>query len=809
MSAAYNRVSYTRLDSENNITQRALDNARNGDRLDHIELLPGPKSRISVVQNDLDSGPVIFDDPPGPRRLRPNFRSGWRVGAMLAFAGALTTLIVNVSVGGWAQAQTGGNSVGVLVELFRGDCNTAASLNTWSHLAINIVSTLLLSGSNYCMQCLVAPSRADINRAHAQMKWLDIGVPSLRNLKWVGWWRRTLWILLVVSSLPLHLLFNSVFFNSIATNNYNVVFVTPNFTQGASFSTSNGFNTARFQPPNWKENLTTVQDLVADDRFERLDNAECINSYAVDLQTTRRTLVVVSSNASTHDTGSVLGSGNQEYVLPERWYTLQQGYDPYDWMCGDLDVGQHGVKLDTFDNLPHCYTYIQKFHSTPDNWAPSGWHADHCLSEKIEGQCSFNINLAIIWIVVACNIIKLLTMAIVAFSGTIDRPIVTIGDAVVSFMTIPDRATKNMCLSSRQNVVERLRNYTEWKVLNLHKPQNEFPGGPDLWKPRDDEVWKYPERLKWAHAASGKRWTWATLFYLACLITVIGLLGRAIGFYQGDRSASALAALGFGHPSSQTMISGWAISTMKNKTAAVVCSVLVANSPQLVLSLLYFSINGLCTSMSLANEWSQFSVSRALQNRVGPKTLRCSNPEGQQRSTYFLQLPFRFAVPLIAVSALLHWLISQSIFLAVVTIYNEVGELQQNFAVATCGFSPLAMIMVIVAGIVFGTSIVSASRMNLNKGMRIVGSCSAAISAACHPEMWGEESEDGWQTVKGPVVWGDVAETKITSFKDGFEDGDTGHCCFVSAANSDWKTHVHEPVEGKVYSRKVLSTITS
>ena len=76
-----------------------------------------------------------------------------------------------------------------------------------------------------------------------------------------------------------------------------------------------------------------------------------------------------------------------------------------------------------------------------------------------------------------------------------------------------------------------------------------------------------------------------------------------------------------------------------------------------------FSINGLCTSMSLANEWSQLSVSSALKSRAGAKTLRCSNPEGQQRATYFLQLPFRFAVPLISVAAIIHWLISQSIFL--------------------------------------------------------------------------------------------------------------------------------------------------
>ncbi len=797
MSSAYDHLSYAGFDLSNDITSTSFAQTASVNS-DRVGLLSAPKSRISIVRDERDLGPIRFDDPPGPRKFALNLRSGWRVGAALASLGALITLIVNIAIGAWASSRKGLNSVGVLVELFRGDCDTAARLNTWSHLAINIVSTLLLAGSNYCMQCLVAPSRSDINRAHARGAWLDIGVPSLRNLGWIGWWRKSLWIILIISSLPLHLMFNSVFFTSIATHNYNVVFVTPNFTQGAPFSTASGRNTGAFQPPIWKENLTTVQQLVQDNRFERLENAECINAYAVDLQTSRRTLVVVSSNASIHDTGSIIGSGHQDYVLPERWSTLQQGYNPYDWMCGTREVSLHGVKFDRSGNLPKCYTYVKRFQPIPGEWWPSDWHADHCLSEKVDGQCSFNVNLAIIWIVVACNVIKFFTMTIVAYSGTIDRPLMTIGDAIASFMTIPDSTTKNMCLTSREEIVKRHREYRRWKTHNPGRPRSEYPDYPDIWKADEAQRWQYSTST-WANAASSGRWTWATIFYLACMGATIGLLGRAIGFYQGDKSASSLAALGFGHPNSQTMINGWAVSSLSNKATAIVLSVLIANLPQLILSLLYFSINGLCTSMSLANEWSQLSVSSALKSRAGAKTLRCSNPEGQQRATYFLQLPFRFAVPLISVAAIIHWLISQSIFLGVVTIYDEVGNLQENFAVATCGFSPLAMILVIMSGAFLGLGIVGLSRLKLNEGMRIVGSCSAAISAACHPEVAGtKQAEDGWQTVKGPVVWGDVSMATI--FKPDMEDDSTGHCCFVGAADSGWQMKVRQPIEGKPYS---------
>ena len=66
--------------------------------------------------------------------------------------------------------------------LFRGDCDFASSRSTIAHLAINILATLIISASNAAMQCLSAPSRADVDRAHSRGIWLDVGVPSLRNL---------------------------------------------------------------------------------------------------------------------------------------------------------------------------------------------------------------------------------------------------------------------------------------------------------------------------------------------------------------------------------------------------------------------------------------------------------------------------------------------------------------------------------------------------------------------------------------------------------------------------------------------------
>ena len=75
-----------------------------------------------------------------------------------------------------------------------------------AHLGINVVSSLLLGASNVAMQCLVAPSRNDVDAAHRIGLSLDIGVNGFKNWQSMSSLRRYLWIVLIASTLPLHLL---------------------------------------------------------------------------------------------------------------------------------------------------------------------------------------------------------------------------------------------------------------------------------------------------------------------------------------------------------------------------------------------------------------------------------------------------------------------------------------------------------------------------------------------------------------------------------------------------------------------------
>lgn len=56
------------------------------------------------------------------------------------------------------------------------------------------------------MQLLVSPTRREVNKAHNKGRWLDIGVPSIRNLRSISPIRVVIWVVLGLSSLPLHFL---------------------------------------------------------------------------------------------------------------------------------------------------------------------------------------------------------------------------------------------------------------------------------------------------------------------------------------------------------------------------------------------------------------------------------------------------------------------------------------------------------------------------------------------------------------------------------------------------------------------------
>jgi hypothetical protein len=122
----------------------------------------------------------------------------------VAFFLVALILVLNAVVMFWATLAF--PSVAGIGTLHVDTCAKVSRTGIIIHILINAIGTLLLGASNFCMQCLTSPTRADIDAQHARHRWLEVGILSLRNLRVLGRGRAWLWFLLGTSSFPIHLL---------------------------------------------------------------------------------------------------------------------------------------------------------------------------------------------------------------------------------------------------------------------------------------------------------------------------------------------------------------------------------------------------------------------------------------------------------------------------------------------------------------------------------------------------------------------------------------------------------------------------
>ena len=203
----------------------------------------------------------------------------------------------------------------------------------------------------------------------------------------------------------------------------------------------------------------------------------------------------------------------------------------------------------------------------------------------------------------------------------------------------------------------------------------------------------------------------------------------------------------------------------------LIAMILLANTPQLLLSVLYFLYNSMYTRMLATSEWTRFALLR--------KGLRVSSPQGDQRFTHWLQLPWIYSLPLSIAASILHWLVSQSIFLVKIDAYglHQVPDLTRSFS--SCGYSAYALAVTIIFGSAMVLALIANGFRHFDPTiMRLAGSCSLAISAACHRPP--EDREASFL----PVQWGAVSHDSAEG---------PGHCCFTSF-------DIERPIEGHRYS---------
>ena len=370
------------------------------------------------------------------------------------------------------------------------------------------------------------------------------------------------------------------------------------------------------------------------------------------------------------------------------------------------------------------------------------------------------------------NASKMLVM-FVTFYRHQDATLVTIGDALKSFLDQPDELTKGRCLMAKIDID---KGPLRWRIKSTARPHTDPP--PILFQAA--------LQRRWFAAASPKRWCVTLGMCAVGLIAGASLLGQGVTSLQAYLNGQqSVFSLGFGAVDSRALVNAQLPS---GGASGLVFAVLLANLPQALMSFLYLAYNGLLTSMCLCHEYSSYGV------RGRRKPLRVTTRHGQQRrsrqllpgrdfantdvgSTYYLQLPYTYSLPLLLASGTLHWLTSQSIFLARVTVHAN-GDPTNTTDTSQIGYSCLPILLVILLGSTMVLIALSLGFRKFASAIPVAGSCSVAIAAAAH------RPKDDVDAAFMPVAWGAV----VTE-----DSSDVGHCCFTS-------DDVHEMVPGRRYA---------
>lgn len=730
----------------------------------------------------------------------PRFPSdGWRKTAVVNTIIVGLFVIANFSTLIWSISKSGVLGTNVFSQ---GDCDEISRLNTFLHLLLNIASSLIIASSNFFMQVLNSPTRAEVDRAHARQHWLDIGVPSLRNVLNVSPYKSLAWALFSLSSLPIHLLFNSSVFTvdyngsewSMALVSESLLHGEPYAIPGAAlmlegtkcygqkyydglrqayyYSYEFGRNDVGFQ--HNPERLNGVMaDLVAN-ATHKLSVSECKSEYQTcqGLYKYRNLLLVVGSRDEPTD--------SQGWVINDIYDMEQSVGDLYD--LGALELDDDELQNETFSALwkpffedetmsqPNslwfssacrkiaapvsassisygCYNScsgplgtasskieqrINLTQARSSNWdfswlqgqildnttlglvAPEEFpdscqgiprpsyrknstnniHVEYCLAEPFEQGCKLAISNILLLVVTICVSMKLVLCVIVVVALR-DDPLVTPGDAVASFIILPDPTTVGRCAAEISDI----------RICPCEQK-------PLRWQRRSKRL---------LHSISPANWG-TNYFFFSILIIILATVMYG-AFYQYPLSEVSGIGIIFSHE--QSMLRGGVLKEDWFPTGDFLASVLLPNTPQLLLSCAYFAYNSLYTQLLTESEWQSFSLAY--------RPLRVTNPQGEQWSTFRLQLPYKYSIPLLVISIFLHWITSNAIFLFMSEggYYSGLIDSYDDQVTLVGYSSPAILIGFIVSLLLLALPVLLALR-RLRGHMPISRSNSLIISAACH-----------------------------------------------------------------------------
>ncbi|KAI1452582.1 hypothetical protein F4805DRAFT_472335 [Annulohypoxylon moriforme] len=658
-------------------------------------------------------------------------------------------------------------------DLFTESCDQMKTIETVVHLIINILSSMVVTATNYCSQILVAPTQAEVTRAHEKGDWLETGVPSFHNLLYgrISGKRRLIWTIIMISSVPLHLFWNCIVFSAIPVTKYQVALVTSDFrvdkqSWNNTWITDYFFWSTYDEPFGRADHTPALRSMLLNNQLERLDREACVERY-IDTDIRHKDVVVVASNVSMNQGLSLVPSNKNSSLIymhgsfgfRSKWMWTSA------WMCSSwhasniiVGMGQPWCSRELL--LPHVDDWLLKSWQQDNNGAVIRevlLDVDYCFSagaEQVPGGCAIRYSGVLILVVTLMNAVKLICLGIIwrihkqsKKEGKEHQSLVTLGDAIASFLRHEDKNTKDLILLEREHCTRR------------SFPVSRTPQANDTVTNSRISRLRYP--IRWFRATTKSLWASTIFSYILIVCAMAIVLAKALSAlvqYNQPVDFKSLWQMGLGHVQAYAISLTDAWGDMGEN--AFYATAFMANGCQLILSFGWFFANSLLSRMLLARQWSQFITER--------KNLRVSEPTGDQRSSYMLSLPYRYSIPLLVASAMAHWLMSQSLFVVQTLgfMYQPTQKADDDFVRipdldgSVLGFSAIGIILTIItlSILIIGLLALSMRKLPYRKSddarvdevirMPTAGACSAAISSACRPNAGEKDLE------LLPLQWG-------------------------------------------------------
>lgn len=212
-----------------------------------------------------------------------------------------------------------------------------------------------------------------------------------------------------------------------------------------------------------------LQDIKTNDSYVKLQNKECVDTYSAPIISTNSDLFLVSDYQDANN--SLIWSGTEiDTGFGDNVFCYLQLCDrtthPRNLSVNISELWQQYGRNASFDGYPPTLGNLS---------------IDYCLSKRAKENCKLQFSLTIMIVVIICNMIKTVCMAIISWKQD-PEPLVTLGDAIASFLDRPDVTTGRHCIAGRT----WFEDSRYWGFFRLSR-----------WDPKN---------LRWFQAASRRRW---------------------------------------------------------------------------------------------------------------------------------------------------------------------------------------------------------------------------------------------------------------------------------------------------------------